>query len=228
MQRLSEVKKIGLLGGTFDPVHKGHLAVVTHVHRVLALDGVWFIPAASPPHKSAHGDALPITFFQDRVAMLERALASYDKFEVSRIEAELSTPSYSIDTLRELRKRVAEKTEFSFILGADAFAEIDTWKQYTGLTDLADLVIISRADNDPGIVENTIRKYFSDFKPFSNDNIWSSDEHTGSLIQVFMEPVPISSTMVRQKVRRNLDVSSLVPAEVAEYIRERNLYRSAR
>jgi nicotinate-nucleotide adenylyltransferase len=228
VQRLTKVKKIGLLGGTFDPVHKGHMAVASHILRLLALDAVWFIPAASPPHKFDHGDALPITCFQDRVTMLNRALAPYDKFEVSRIEAERSTPSYSIDTLREFRKRAANKTSFFFILGADAFAEIDTWKEYSRLTDFADLVIISRGVNDPGIVENTIRKNFPAFQPCVNANIWVSEDQTGNLIQVFMDPVPISSTMVRLKVRKNLDFSNLVPAEVAEYIRARNLYRSVK
>lgn len=227
MQKRTVVKKIGLLGGTFDPVHEGHLAVAKHVFRKLALDGVWFIPAASPPHKSAHDDALPITSFQDRAAMLDEALAPYEKFKVSHIEAERYSLSYSIDTLRELRKRAAAETAFFFILGADAFAEINTWKQYTGLTDFADLVIVSRADSDPGIVEYTIRKYFPDFQPISKNTIWSSGAHTGNLIQFFMEPVPISSTSVRQKIRGNIDVSKLVPAGVAEYIRERNLYRTA-
>ena len=227
MQKRTVVKKIGLLGGTFDPVHEGHLAVAKHVFRKLALDGVWFIPAASPPHKSAHGDALPITSFQDRAAMLDEALAPYEKFKVSHIEAERYTLLYSIDTLRELRKRAAAETAFFFILGADAFAEINTWKQYTGLTDFADLVIVSRAENDPGIVENTIRKYFPDFQPSSKNTIWSSGAHTGNLVQLFMEPVPISSTSVRQKIRENMDVSKLIPAGVAEYIRERNLFRTA-
>lgn len=218
-------QQIGLLGGTFDPVHNGHLAVADHIQHALGLDTIWFIPAATPPHKFKHGDGEPVTDFQDRVAMLEKALTPSGKFQINQIESERTSPSYSIETLIELRRRTVSNTEFSFILGVDAFTEIDTWERYRELTDFADLVIISRGVNDIGIVENIIPQYFPDYQAAPLTNVWYSEDHKGALILVTMKPVPISSTMVREKVRQELDFSNLVPPEVEEYIRAKKLYR---
>ncbi len=137
VQKRAEVKKIGLLGGTFDPVHNGHLAVAKHVLRVLALDSIWFIPAASPPHKSAHEDGREISSFTHRVAMLERAISHHSSYVISDIEAKRSAPSYSIDTINILLQQIGEQADLFFIIGADAFIEIDTWKRYKELPILA-------------------------------------------------------------------------------------------
>ena len=224
-QNTIKLKKIGLLGGTFDPVHNGHLAVANHVLDELGLDAVWFIPAATPPHKFTHGDGEPITDFHHRVAMLGKAIFPSPKFQINQIESERSSPSYSIETLTELRKRTSSNTEFFFILGVDAFAQIDTWERHSELTDFADLVVISREVNDIRIVESTIRKCFPEYQASSLTNVWSSEDHKGSLILVTMKPVPISSTLVRKSVREDLDFFDLVPAGVEEYIRAKKLYR---
>ena len=224
-QNTLKLKKIGLLGGTFDPVHNGHLAVAKHVLDKLDLDTIWFIPAATPPHKFTHGDGEPVTDFHDRVAMLGKVISSSAKFQINQIESERSSPSYSIETLTELRRRTFSNTEFFFILGVDAFAEIDTWKRHNELTDFADLVVISREINDIRIVESTIRKCFPEYQASSLTNVWSSEDHKGSLILVTMKHVPISSTLVRKRVREDSDIANLVPAGVEEYIRAKKLYR---
>jgi nicotinate-nucleotide adenylyltransferase len=224
-QNTTKLKKIGLLGGTFDPVHKGHLAVAGHILHTLGLDAIWFIPAATPPHKIKHGDGEQITDFQDRVTMLEKALAPFGKFQINLIESERTSPSYSIETLIELQKRTVSNTEFFFILGVDAFAEIDTWKRYRELTDFVDLVIISRGVNDIGVVEDIIREKFPDYQAGPLTNIWYSEDHKGVMKLVSMKPVPISSTMVREKVRADLSFSDIVPPEVEEFIRTKNIYR---
>ena len=223
-QNTKKLKKIGLLGGTFDPVHKGHLAVADHILHSLALDAIWFIPAATPPHKPEHADGEEITDFQHRVTMLEKALASFDKFHTNLIESERTAPSYSIDTIIELLKRTESDTEFYFILGVDAFVEIDTWKRYRELTDFVHLVIISRGVNDIGVVEEIIKDKFPDYQAGSLTNIWYSEDHKGVVKLLSMEPVPISSTMIREKVRGHLDFSDLVPAEVEEYILAKKIY----
>lgn len=224
-QNTLKLTKIGLLGGTFDPVHNGHLAVAKHVLDKLDLDTIWFIPAATPPHKFTHGDGEPVTDFHDRVAMLGKVISSSAKFQINQIESERSSPSYSIETLTELRRRTFSNTEFFFILGVDAFAEIDTWERHSELTDFADLVVISREVNDIRIVESTIRKCFPEYQASSLTNVWSSEDHKGSLILVTMKHVPISSTLVRKRVREDSDISNLVPAGVEEYIRAKKLYR---
>lgn len=223
-QNTTKLKKIGLLGGTFDPVHKGHLAVADHILHVLALDAIWFIPAATPPHKPEHGDGEQITDFQHRVTMLEKALTSFDKFHINLIESERTSPSYSIDTIIELLKRTESNTEFYFILGVDAFAEIDTWKRYRELTDFVDLVIISRGVDDIGLVKEIIRDKLPDYQVGSLTNTWYSEDHKGVLKLVPMKPVLISSTIIREKVREHLNFSDLVPVEVEDYIRTKKIY----
>lgn len=224
-QTAERKQQIGLLGGTFDPVHKGHLAVAEHILHTLDLDTIWFIPAAIPPHKPEHNAGEQITAFQDRVAMLEKALEPFARFQINLIESERTSPSYSIETIIELQKRAAPDTEFFFIIGVDAFAEIDTWKRYRELTDFVDLVIISRGVNDIEVVERVIREKFPDYQKGPLTNIWYSENHKGLLKLVPMEPVPISSTMVRERVREGSGFSEIVPADVEEYIRTKKIYR---
>ena len=121
-------------------------------------------------------------------------------------------------------KRTESNTEFNFILGVDAFAEIDTWKRYRELTDFVDLVIISRGVDDIGLVEEIIRDKFPDYQVGPLTNTWYSEDHKGVLKLVPMKPVPISSTIIREKVREHLNFSDLVPVEVEDYIRTKKIY----
>jgi nicotinate-nucleotide adenylyltransferase len=217
-------KKIGLLGGTFDPVHNGHLAVAHHVFRELSLDAIWFIPASSPPHKSAHGDTLPITAFHHRAAMLEKAISQYPSYLISEIETERSAPSYSIDTINILLQDRGLQADLYFIIGADAFLEIDTWKRYKELPALVNFVVISRPGYPPDNVGTVIRKNFTNYTYDSLHETWSSPHSKGVFILQHMDPVPISSTEIRKKVRRGEDIAGLVPQEVEDYIKRENLY----
>lgn len=224
MQKLTEYKKIGLLGGTFDPVHNGHLAVAHHVLHELALDSIWFIPAALPPHKDGHGDGREISSFSHRIAMLERAVSPYCAFVISDIEAKRSTPSYSIDTINILLQQTGPEDEVYFIIGADAFFEIGTWKRYKELPVLVSFVIISRPGFGPDTIESVIRKTFPGFTYNVLTKSWNSLHCKGSFILQHMEPVPISSTEIRNKVRTGEDITGLVPAAVEDYILSRKLY----
>jgi nicotinate-nucleotide adenylyltransferase len=151
-------------------------------------------------------------------------VAVSDKFSVNRIEAERSALSYSIDTLRELQRRVTEPKNFFLILGGDAFAAIDTWKEFTMLVDNAHLVIISRPDTRAEIITSVIRKFFPDYAPGPDSSTWTSEKQTGDIILLSMQPVEISSTMIRDNVRQGRDVTGLVPPGVADYIRLKKLY----
>jgi nicotinate-nucleotide adenylyltransferase len=224
MQRLSKGKKIGLLGGTFDPVHNGHLAVANHVRQTLALDSVWFIPASQPPHKSGHGDGREITVFSQRLAMLERAIRPYPAFAVSDIEAKRTAPSYSIDTLNILVQQTDPGVDLYFVIGADAFIEIDTWKRFRELPDLVSFVIITRPGFPPGKVETVIRRTFPAYEYDPVRKSWQASNHPGAFILLHMEPVPISSTLVRERVRGGKDISGLVPPAVEAYIKKMGLY----
>ena len=145
VQTAENKQKIGLLGGTFDPVHNGHLAVANHVQLALKLDSILFIPAALPPHKPGHDDGREISSFIHRLTMLEKAIVKNSSFAVSDIEGKRSSPSYSIDTIKILISQIGKQADLFFIIGLDAFLEIDTWKHYKDLPDLVNFVVISRA-----------------------------------------------------------------------------------
>jgi nicotinate-nucleotide adenylyltransferase len=224
VQKQGEAKKIGLLGGTFDPVHNGHLAVANHVMQTLKLVSIWFIPASQPPHKDGHGDGREISSFAHRRAMLERAISRYPAYVVSDIEAKRSDPSYSIDTIKILLQQGRPQADLYFIIGADAFLEINTWKQFKELPSLVSFVIISRPGYPPDKVGEMICSNFSSYTYNSSHEIWSAQQSKGLFILQHMEPVPISSTEIRNRVRRGEDITGLVPVAVEAYIKKHNLY----
>jgi nicotinate-nucleotide adenylyltransferase len=213
-----------LLGGTFDPVHNGHLAVANHVMQALKLASIWFIPASQPPHKDGHDDGRKFSSFAHRRAMLERAISDYPAYVVSDIEAKRSAPSYSIDTIKILLQQRRPQADLYFIIGADAFLEINTWKQYKELPSLVSFVIISRPGYPPDKVGEVISSSFSNYTYNSTQQIWSAQQCKGLFILQHMEPVPISSTEIRKKVRRGEDIAGLVPEAVEAYIKKHNLY----
>jgi len=224
VQTAEKKQHIGLLGGTFDPVHNGHLAVADHVRQALGLDSIWFIPAALPPHKAGHADGLDISNFAHRLAMLDRAIAENSSFVVSDIEAKRSVPSYSIDTINILIPQIGEQADLFFIIGTDAFLEIDTWKRYKELPALVNFVVISRPTYSPDKVGEVIHHHFAGYKYDPSHETWNSPDSKGSFILQQMEPVPISSTDIREKVRRGEDITGLVPQAVEDYIRKQGLY----
>ena len=223
-QNTIKLKKIGLLGGTFDPVHNGHLAVANHVLDELGLDTIWFIPAALPPHKAGHADGQDISGFAHRFNMLKRAIVGNTSVILSDIEAKRTSPSYSIDTINILIPEIGEQADLFFIIGADAFLEIDTWKQYKELPDLVNFVIISRPTYSPDKVGEVILSNFFDYTYDQTRDTWSSPHRNGSFILQHMEPVPISSTDIRAKVRNNENIKGLVPSAVEDYIGKHSLY----
>ena len=224
VQTANKRQQIGLLGGTFDPVHNGHLAVASHVLETLALDSIWFIPAALPPHKAGHADGRDISSFQHRFAMLESSLTGNSSFIVSDIEAKRSLPSYSIDTINILLQQTSEQVDLFFIIGVDAFLEIDTWKDFRKLPTLVNFVIISRLGYLPDKVGETITRNFSGYEYDLSHETWNSSQSKGSFILKHMEPVTISSTEIRQRVRRGEDITGLVPQAVEGFIKKQGLY----
>jgi nicotinate-nucleotide adenylyltransferase len=224
VQTADKIKKIGLLGGTFDPIHNGHLAVANHVLETLGLDSIWFIPAALPPHKDGHADGRDITSFEQRHAMLQKAIADNSSFVVSDIEAKRSAPSYSIDTINILLQQISKQTDLFFIIGFDAFLEIDTWKQYKDLPLLINFVIISRPGFPPDKVGEVISQNFGGYKTDTSHETWISSHSKGAFILQHMEPVPISSTEIRNKVKNGKNITGLVPHTVEDYIKQQRLY----
>ena len=211
-------RRTGILGGTFDPVHNGHLAVARLALERLKLDRVMFIPAARPPHKRAGA----ITSFAHRAAMLELALGAEPCFELCRIEEKRPGPSYSIDTLRQLRRLFADD-RFFFIIGLDAFAEIDSWKEWRQLPRFTSFAVINRSGPEKFAGREIIPRLFPRCRQ-EEKNIWSIVAG-GKICFLDMEPLPVSSTRIRTRIRAGRSVNDLTPAAVADYIYRNHLYR---
>ncbi len=200
--------RIGILGGTFNPVHVGHLAMAEGAREALRLERVLFIPANVPPHK----DALGLAPCEDRLRMLHLALDGNPDFEVSDVECERPAPSYTVDTLKALREGLDADAEMFFIIGADSVPELPTWHRIDDLVHMCTIVPVNR----PGIsLENmsALAKAIG------------ADEAEALLRRLIHLPlVDVSSTEIRKRVRTNRSIRYLVPEQVRAYILARGLY----
>ncbi|MDF1614697.1 nicotinate-nucleotide adenylyltransferase [Desulfurivibrio dismutans] len=213
------LRRIGVLGGTFDPVHNGHLVLAEAAWQEFALDRVWFIPAAQPPHKLGE----PVTPFAHRAAMLELALADQPAFMVNRMEEQRPGPSYSVDTLRELRRQLDRDCALYFIIGSDAFVELATWKNFSDLFRYADFLVAERPDSAPGQLNELITRLPGGFQYEPAHNRWTHP-HGACLYPLPVNAFLVSSTTIRCKVKTGEDISALVPPPVAAYIDRHQLY----
>lgn len=199
-------KRIGILGGSFNPIHYGHLIAATEVVEQMGLDRIVFIPSARPPHKE-HSD---LESEAHRYIMTRMAIASQPIFEASRIEMNRPGLSYTVDTIRYLKHQDPE-SDFYFIMGADALALIGSWKDPEGIAELcAAIVAVSR----PGS--------HSDFVP--GDQLDVGPSFISKLRYLDIPGVDISSTDIRRRIREGRSISYLVPQEVESYIHNKRLY----
>ena len=214
-------KRVGLLGGTFDPVHNGHLQIAEIAKHFCDLQEVLLIPAAVPPHK--HGKA--VASFNHRAKMIQLALAGRPDFRLSTIEANLSVPSYTIDTLRYLHNQAPLTTDFFFIIGADAFLDISSWKMYREVLGAAHLVVLDRAGFASCEVQDLIKGL--GYEPDDTPHSWHHPSLQKKIFSPFFPATAISdisSSRIRQKIRDNMAVAGLMPVAVLEYIQTHGLY----
>lgn len=200
---------LGVLGGTFDPIHLGHVAAADAAQQALSLESILLIPSRIPPHRADPVTASP----EDRFAMAALVASGRPGWSASHIEFDRQGPSYTYDTLLELREGLDEGSQIFFITGADAFAEIATWSRYPAVLDLAHFVVVSR----PGITLDSLRERVpSAFRrePSAKTRVILIEAHTPD----------ISSTDIRRRVRDGHALSGYVPHAVADYIRDHGLY----
>lgn len=195
----TEKRKIGILGGTFDPIHLGHLVLAEQVKEKLRLDQVIFIPSSSPPHKTKQ----KLSPAKDRYQMTKLALKDTPKFTVSDVELKRRGLSYTIDTLRELKKSYPDREMF-FLTGSDVLNEVQTWKDPEEIYKLVQVVIAIR----PG------------FDSFDPENYFAKKS-----IIVPIIGVDLSSTQIRERVKKGQSIRYLVLPKVEEYIKKKKLYR---
>jgi len=197
--------KIGVLGGTFDPIHNGHLAVAEEVRGRLSLSEVLFVPAGRPWLK---GDA-PISPARHRVEMVRLAVADKPYYKVSTMEIEREGPSYTVDTIGELRAKIGAGDELFFILGWSSLAELPQWKEPARIIELCKLVAVPR----PGYPRPDLRSLDTSIPGLSR-----------SVIILDKPEVDISASDIRDRVARGLSIHHLVPEPVERYIGEHRLY----
>jgi nicotinate-nucleotide adenylyltransferase len=210
-------RKIGVFGGTFDPIHIGHLRSVEETADRLLLDRVILIPSARPPHKPRAG----MTSFLDRLEMTRRAVGDNRLIEVLDIEGKRPGPSYSVDTLESLGNEMGSSARFFFLLGMDAFLDIESWYRYRRLFELAQLVVFSRSDSREEEFRNLAERL--DITVTTPGK--TADGRAGrSVIRLRTTLIDISSTEIRRFVNQGRSIRYLVPEPIRHYIIKRGLY----
>jgi len=219
--------RIGLFGGTYNPIHLGHLRAAVEVQEGFSLDKIYLIPCAIPPHtKSGH-----VAGAQERYEMARIATVNTPGFLASDVELKRSGPSYTIDTVIYFKSVLPKDTKLYFILGLDAFLEIDTWKSYMDLFPLIPFIILTRpyvGQIDPGLRQQKIE----DFIKSRISAGYKYDSSQSGFIHLEMEPVflfdvtplEISSSAIRSLIKRGRSIRFLVPDEVIDFIKTKGLY----
>lgn len=199
--------RIGIMGGTFDPIHNGHLVLAEQIRTRFTLDKIYFIPVGNAPHKK---NTTKSTKY-DRLNMTKLAIESNVNFEISDIEIKKESVSYTIDTVRELKELIHAEDKLYFITGADAILLIDTWKDYKELFELVTFIGATR----PGISVEELQSKIDEVK-----------QKHGVGIEITKVPaLAISSTDIRRRVEEGESIKYLLPESVESYIKENGIYK---
>ena len=206
--------KVGILGGTFDPIHSAHLEMAREAADRYSLDRVLFVPAGNPPHKHTG------TPYEHRYRMVELACAADPRFVPSRIE-EGVRKSYSIHTIERVK---ADGGDVFFLIGSDAFAEIQTWHRWEDLVRYAHLAVANRpgSDLDPAAMPDALKHLFQSHQ--SADMAALRDRLAGHIVSFNMTPCAVSATQIRAALRQGRPITALVSVPVEKYIQQHHLY----
>ena len=218
---MNQAARIGILGGTLDPIHFGHLDTALAAREALALDRVIIVPARIPPHRPEQPIASPF----HRFAMAALAVNGVDGLSVSDIELSSPGPSYTADTLERMRSSLGlDPSQIFFITGADAFADIETWKRYPQVLDLAEFVAVSR----PGVPVSALRRQLPSLKHRMRLPLRRADlEARAGRTSIFLVDAPtldVSSTEIRRRLLAGLPLNGLVPTTIEHHIQQHGLY----
>lgn len=200
------MKKIGLMGGTFDPIHYGHLVLAEQVRTRFSLDMIYFIPVGIPPHKQEK----KISCSKDRYFMTLLGTITNPYFEVSKIEIEDNNTSYTVNTIKKFKKIIDNNSELYFITGADAIYELETWKNVKELLGLCNFIAASR----PGIDKSKLKEKIKIL----------NEKYNGRIIETSVPALAISSTDIRDRIKKGKSIKYIVPESVEHYIYKNNLY----
>jgi nicotinate-nucleotide adenylyltransferase len=218
---------IGLLGGTFNPIHNGHLHIAHFVNRTLQLDRIIFIPTGDPPHKPA----MSLAPAHHRLEMVKRAIAPYPHFTASNHETRSAAVSYSVDTVTQFKKEFPEGTELGFIVGLDAFLDFSSWRKVNQLLTLCHVIVCSR----PGVAFTQLQSLsffpatpLSALQSLDQQDIARLDVPLPSGKTIFLLAVPpceVSASTVREQLTLGRPMSHWLPPTVESYIIQHRLYQ---
>ena len=219
--------RIGLLGGTFNPIHNGHLRAGIEVKEAFGLHTIYLIPSAIPPHKSPRG----VVDARDRFHMIQLAISNQSNLVASDVELDRPGPSYSIDTVYHFQNTFPKDTQLYLILGTDAFYDIDTWKAYEDFFDLVPMIVMMRPGDrfsvDPkpnSFFENFLKTKISKKYAYSEDRSCFIHPEKQSIFIATITSLDISSTRIRDIICKGHSIRYLVPDPVADYIETKGLY----
>ncbi|HXG21749.1 MAG TPA: nicotinate-nucleotide adenylyltransferase [Methylomirabilota bacterium] len=213
--------RVGIFGGTFNPIHYGHLRSAEDVREAFSLDRVYFVPAAWPPHKNTE----TLVSAEHRLKMVELAVADNSRFLASPVELERQGPSYSIDTIRYFLDTL-QPDFLAFIIGIDAFRAIDSWKNYETIPTLCDLVVTTRPGEETPVLEQLLPVALKD--AFWYDSSHYMHCHVSGHFLTFhhITGLSIASSTIRALIRQGRSIRYLVPTVVEGYIYNHHLYRT--
>jgi nicotinate-nucleotide adenylyltransferase len=215
--------RTGILGGTFDPIHLGHLAVARVAQQALGLDRVLIIPSHTPPHRSMR----PSASAYHRFAMAALAVAETDCCLVSDLELVAGGISYTCRTLERLHAAGFDARDLYFLTGADAFAEIESWKDYPGILTQAHFVVVSRPGRSAAGLRQTLPALASRMEDVTNRRAPDASD-PGTIFLIEAETPDVSATTIRQRLLHGESLTGLVPPAVEAHIRRHRLYELAR
>ncbi|HYT68423.1 MAG TPA: nicotinate-nucleotide adenylyltransferase [Vicinamibacterales bacterium] len=214
-----ESRRIGILGGTLDPIHCGHMAAAVAARDAFDLSGVLVLPSSVPPHRPVQ----PLASAFHRFAMASLAVSGVERFAASDDELRSDGPSYTADTLERQHARGVRPSQIFFITGADAFADIATWRRYPEVLDLANFVVVSRPGHPIDELPSRLPSLASRMRSAS-----TKQDRGAPLIYLLQAPTPdVSSTAVRERLRRGESICGLVPPLVEKHIHQHGLYSAA-
>ncbi len=214
------MKLVGILGGTFNPIHYGHLRMAQELAEGLDVDKVRFIPSANPPHK----DSVTVSA-EHRAAMVELAIADNPLFKLDKRELKRKGASYTIDTLISLREELGKDTALCLMMGSDAFVKLNTWHRWQELLDYAHIILVQRPSQGkpqeplPDELQTLLRDHYVE------DISALHQENSGLINMQAISAHDISATHIRKQLKHGQSARYLLPKEVIEYIQQQHLYQ---
>ncbi len=216
----AKISAIGILGGTFNPIHFGHLRMAQELADALNLDEVRFIPAANPPHKDT-----PTTTAQHRAAMVQLGIADNKTFVFDDRELHRSGASYTLDTLHSLREELGEKTSITLFMGSDAFTKFDTWHRWQEIIQLCHIALVQRPQQrgHDHKLSKALETFLHNHYTENPDDL--HNHASGFATMRHITALDISSTAIRNALQHGESVRYLMPDNVMDYIQKYHLYR---